>query len=75
MADDTLLTIKEVCAFFGGPGQPVHKASIYNWIKEGRVPPPVRIGAKISRWRKSECQEALDAMIAATKPPSEPEEN
>lgn len=67
MTDDKLLSVAEVGAFFGGAGKPLAKPTIWRWVREGRVPKPIKIGAHLSRWRQSECQEALDAMIAASK--------
>ena len=67
MSSEDLLDIAGVCSFFGG-GRPLGHSTIYRWVREGRIPQPVRIGPKMSRWRVSDCQEALSAMIEASKP-------
>jgi predicted DNA-binding transcriptional regulator AlpA len=57
---DELLDLKEVCAFFGG----LDASTIYRGIKAGRYPSPIKVGANASRWLRSECSAALQAMIA-----------
>ena len=36
----------------------ISKSSIYNFINEGKIPAPIKIG-RASRWRLSEISEAL----------------
>jgi predicted DNA-binding transcriptional regulator AlpA len=62
MADDELLDIDEVCAFFGGI-RPLHPATIYRGLGV-RYPHPVKVGPNSNRSLKSECQAALAAMAA-----------
>jgi predicted DNA-binding transcriptional regulator AlpA len=57
-----LLDRRAVCSMFGGT-KPIHPASLYRGIRQGRYPRPVKVGA-LSRWLKSECQAALEAMVA-----------
>ena len=64
MQDDELLTQQAACAFFGGD-RPLHYSTLYRGIVAGRFPKPVRIGPNTSRWLRSECQSARDALIAA----------
>jgi predicted DNA-binding transcriptional regulator AlpA len=54
-----LLTIREVCAFFGG----LNPSTIYRGIAAGRYPAPVRVGLNTSRWLRHECEAALANMI------------
>jgi predicted DNA-binding transcriptional regulator AlpA len=53
-----------VCAFFGG-SKPLHPATLYRGIRDGRYPKPFRPSPGISRWIAAECRAARDALIAA----------
>jgi predicted DNA-binding transcriptional regulator AlpA len=54
-----LLDRTATCEFFGG----IHPATLYRHIRTGIVPRPVKVGA-LSRWLRSECETALQAMVA-----------
>lgn len=62
-----LLTIHEVCEFFGGSGKPLDPSTIYRWVRLKKIPPPIRMTALTQRWRLSDCQLALDAMATASQ--------
>ena len=59
--DDALMGLKETCQYFGGIKPP----TLYRGIKKGLYPKQVKIGTgrHSSRWWKSECVEARDALI------------
>jgi predicted DNA-binding transcriptional regulator AlpA len=57
-----LLDRRAACAFFGGT-RPLNPATLYRGIRKGRYPKPVKIGPGSSRWLRSECEAALQAMI------------
>jgi predicted DNA-binding transcriptional regulator AlpA len=59
-AMSALLTIKDVCVFFGG----LNASTIYRGIRCGRYPAPVRVGLNTSRWLRHECEACLSAMVA-----------
>lgn len=40
---------------------PVARSCLYNWIREGRFPPPLRIGPKTSAWRETDIRAWLDS--------------
>lgn len=61
------MSMREVCAFFGGPGQPIDPSTIYRWVRKGILAPPMKIGPKISRWQKSDCVNALERMREYTE--------
>lgn len=63
---DDLLTIREVCSFFGGT-KPLDQSTIYRWVRQGRLPKAIRVGPLILRWRRSEIQQALDTMAATSR--------
>lgn len=69
------MTLREVCAFFGGTRHALDKSTIYRWVREGKLAPPVRMSALVHRWKRSDCQEALERMQAAPtrrrRPPQE----
>jgi predicted DNA-binding transcriptional regulator AlpA len=56
-----LLDRTAACAFFGGT-RPLHPATLYRGVRQGRYPRPVKVGA-LSRWLRSECEAALSAMV------------
>lgn len=58
-----LLDAEAACELLGGT-RPINRATLYKGIKAGRFPAPVKVGSH-SRWVKSECIAAIEAMIAA----------
>ena len=60
MPSSDLLTCKQVCHLFGG----IHSSTLYRGIDARRYPPPIKVRANTSRWLRSECEQALSAMIA-----------
>jgi len=65
--DSDLLDIEAVCRFFGG-SKPLHPATIYRGIGT-RYPRPVRVSPNVNRWLRSECEEALRAILDAPRTP------
>jgi predicted DNA-binding transcriptional regulator AlpA len=63
--DEVMLTMTETCTFFGGPGRPIHPATLYRGVADSRYPRPVWIGPNSVRWLLSECREARQRMIDA----------
>ena len=53
-----LLNRHEVCHYFGG----INPATLYRKIRQGVLPRPVKIGGS-SRWLRTECEAALQAMV------------
>ncbi|HEY4355995.1 MAG TPA: AlpA family phage regulatory protein [Acidobacteriaceae bacterium] len=66
-AAEDQMNLQQVCRFFGGKETPVDRSTIYRWVKAGRIPSPTRVGPKMSRWSRAECNEALQAMKDASK--------
>jgi predicted DNA-binding transcriptional regulator AlpA len=56
-----LLDRKEVCRLFGG-SRPLNPSTVYRHIRLGLIPKPVKVGGS-SRWLRSECEAALQAMV------------
>jgi predicted DNA-binding transcriptional regulator AlpA len=61
MQPDHLLDRAAVCSYFGG-SRPLNPSTLYRGIKLGRYPKAVKIGGS-SRWLRSECECALQAMV------------
>lgn len=59
-----IMTLGATCAFFGGD-KPLNPSTLYRGIKEGRYPRPVHPAPRLSRWLRSECVAALQAIIDA----------
>jgi predicted DNA-binding transcriptional regulator AlpA len=59
---DVMFNVNEVCAFFGGANSPVDRSTLYRGIRAGHFPRAIKVGPKMSRWRRSDCQAALDRM-------------
>jgi predicted DNA-binding transcriptional regulator AlpA len=66
MQTENLLDLKETCRFFGGT-RPINPATLYRGVHIGRYPAPIHVGPGSSRWLRSECEAALQAMIAARR--------
>lgn len=47
--DDQLLTAREVCDLLK-----VQRGTIYSLIKTDNFPQPIKLGPKVSRWRRGE---------------------
>jgi predicted DNA-binding transcriptional regulator AlpA len=58
---ENLLDRMGVCRMFGG-NRPINAATLYRGIRQRRYPKPVKIGGS-SRWLRSECEAALQAMV------------
>jgi len=53
------------CAFFGG----IDVSTLYRGMDAGRYPRPVLVSAHVARWLASECEAALERMIAERDKP------
>jgi predicted DNA-binding transcriptional regulator AlpA len=54
---------KDVLAYFGGK-RPLHTSTLYRGIHDGLYPRPIRVSRTHVRSLRSECEAALDRMIA-----------
>lgn len=58
--EERLLNIKEVeniCR--------LKKSAIYNWMKQGKFPEPLKLGRKTVFWRESDLKEWIDSLPKA----------
>ncbi|WP_210485394.1 helix-turn-helix transcriptional regulator [Microvirga antarctica] len=60
LADDGYWRLK---AIIGPTGiLPISRSTWYNWIEQGRAPPPVALGPRIAGWRKSDIRRLLQSL-------------
>jgi predicted DNA-binding transcriptional regulator AlpA len=64
--DDGLYDIEFVCAVFGG-SKPLHPATIYRGIEQGRYPRPVKPSPNVNRWIGSELKAAKSEILEAPR--------
>jgi predicted DNA-binding transcriptional regulator AlpA len=57
-----LLHRAAVCALLGG-SRPINSATLYRWVKAGRIAKPVKLSPGSSRWLRTEVMAALAAMV------------
>ncbi len=46
ISPDQWRSVKSVAAFYD-----IGTSTVWKWVKEGRLPPPVRFGKRCSRWK------------------------
>lgn len=51
MAQEDFLDVKAACAALGG-SRPIHPATLYRWIRAGRISPPVKLGPNTRRFSR-----------------------
>lgn len=39
---------------------PISKSTLWNWVKSGRFPRPVKLGPRVTAWRVSELRDLID---------------
>lgn len=61
-----MMTVREVGEFFGGSGKPLDPSTIYRWVRQGRLPRPLKIGpggrSGTRRWRRADLVKLLHKM-------------
>jgi predicted DNA-binding transcriptional regulator AlpA len=65
-ANDTaieLVDCDEACRLLGG-SRPIHRATFYRGIQQGKYPRPIHMGPATSRWIKDELVDCVRARIA-----------
>lgn len=58
---DSFLRLPEVLAII-----PVSRATWYEGIKKGRFPAPVKLGPRVSLWRRSDIEKLVASISAST---------
>lgn len=56
---ERLLKVSEVQARLG-----ISRACVYLWIREGRLPAPLKLGPKAARWPESVIDRWIEAAVA-----------
>jgi predicted DNA-binding transcriptional regulator AlpA len=52
---ERLVSMKQIAALYG-----VHYMSVWFWKRDGKLPPPIRVGYRGLRWRLSDVRAALE---------------
>jgi predicted DNA-binding transcriptional regulator AlpA len=60
-----LMGMREVCQLFGGAKKPIDPSTLYRGMKSGRFPKPIKFSRNMVRWRRGECEAALQKIIDA----------
>lgn len=45
----------------------IHRVTLYKWVREGRFPPPAKLGPNTVAWRASTVEAWLDEQFAAAE--------
>ncbi len=53
--DSPLMTVQDVAGLFS-----VHERTVFVWIANGRLPPPLRISQRILRWKREDVMKLLE---------------
>lgn len=61
-----MLSIREVCHFFGGNQKPLDQSTIYRWVRLGKLPKPVRMSGTLLRWRRADLLAVMADMERAS---------
>lgn len=62
--DDERLDIPGACAFIGG-NRPINPSTLWRWIQQGKIRPPIRLGSKAVRFSKRRLAEDIERMADA----------
>jgi predicted DNA-binding transcriptional regulator AlpA len=60
---EDLVDVTVACRILGGT-TPIHRATLFRGVKSGRFSPPIKIGAKSARWRRSELLADIERLAA-----------
>jgi predicted DNA-binding transcriptional regulator AlpA len=55
-SEHDLIDTKSACKVIGGAARPIHPSTLIRLAKQGLLPSPVRIGSRIRRWSRTECE-------------------
>jgi len=47
--DDKLIRVNDVMAMLG-----IAKSTVWLWVKQGKIPKPIKLSRKVSVWRESD---------------------
>lgn len=60
-----LIDAKTACALIGGT-RPISPPTLYRLVHRGVLPPPVKIGLRVSRWHRADIERAVEQLSAAS---------
>jgi hypothetical protein len=67
--DDDLYDIVFVCRYFGGTRKPLHPATIYRAVADGRISRPIKAMPNANRWLGREIKADRQRLIVANRGP------
>jgi predicted DNA-binding transcriptional regulator AlpA len=59
--DTELMSSEGVRAYFGG----LSRVTLWRYVRAGKIPAPIKFSNRLSRWLRSECEQARQKMIDA----------
>lgn len=59
MQDEKLIRLPGVLERIG-----VKKSTLWNWVKAGKFPQPIKLSERVTVWRSSDVQKWIDEMAA-----------
>jgi prophage regulatory protein len=59
MQDERLIRLPGVLERIG-----VKKSTLWNWVKAGKFPQPIKLSERVTVWRSSDVQKWIDEMAA-----------
>jgi hypothetical protein len=67
--DDDFYDIGFLCRYFGGTSSPLHPATIYRSVADGRISRPVKTSTNANRWLGREIKADRQRLIEAERSP------
>lgn len=58
-----LLRLPDVLNMMG-----IQRGTVYAWVRQGKFPPPIKIGARASAWRLDEVEQWVEDRTKASRP-------
>jgi len=55
--DTRFLSVRDVASMLG-----IGVSTVWAWVQKGRLPQPIRLGTRCTRWRLDEVLEAIERM-------------
>ena len=61
---DSLLTIQDLRTLLK-----ISRTTIYRLLDEGKIPPPIKIGRRLLRWKSSDMKNFIEIQLGSFEPP------